>query len=349
MSMRMMSRGLRKNIGGFTLIELAFSLVIIGTMAAWATEAQLRAFADAESKALGVQMAQFQSAVTAFVFDIARSGGGFAGLPEAGSGWLKDGSECMGLGPGLGTQSFLPCDFPDTLRFGLEMNTTFVPAAPGQGTVAVTTFGPGILQFRGEDNLILAAQAVSHARTLISAGVGEVALETFISFERTAADLITGTVTRVSGVAAAVPFLYTDGANSPVAAINWNNQNLTDVARFEAAEIASGRVFDTVKNRTLSQAIQDVAMHQHNDFVGKPDCPVGEIGEIFISPSSFSAGAVGKNIQGVQAWAKDIPASGTGPSALPEQWQVKLRLITTDGYKTPDTGYGWMTVFTKCS
>jgi hypothetical protein len=323
-------------------------------MAAWAAEAQLRAFADAESKALGVQMVQFQSAVTAFVFDIARSGGGFAGLDEAGSGWLKDDSECMGLVRG-GTQSFLPCDFPDTLRFGLEMNTTFVPAAPGQGTVAVTTFGPGVLRFRGEDNPILAAQAVSHARTLTAAGVGEVALETFVSFDRTAADLITGTVTRVSDVAAAVPFLYTDGTNSPVAAIGWNQQNLTDVARLEAAEIASGRVLDTVKDRTLSQAIQDVDIYSDGDIVDKPNCQLPEVPKIFISPSSFAVGAVGKNIQGVQAWAEDVAASGTGANAQPSRWRVKLRLITPDGYEIPASDpsglidYGLMTVFTKCT
>lgn len=330
---------MKRSMCGFTLIEIMLYLVFIGTVLAWSMAAQLREFADAEAKALGVQLAQFESAVTAFVF--ANRARTFAGTPEVGVSWLKSAADCSPTGVGTGSVGYLPCNFPATLRFGLTMNTTFTvtpPNTPPQNVVAKTEFrsgvAAGVLQFRGQASEVLAAKAIHHARTITNAGAGDVALSTFLSFARVSG-VITGTVDLLAGGSA--PFLYTDGRNTPIADIDWAGNRL-----FNASELSADRVFDALKDRSLAQAIQDVGIYENGALVDQPICQLPEKPEIFIAPFQYAAGLVGENIQGV--FPEAVVESGP-----PVRWRVKLRLVTPNGDITPPDGYGRMTVFTKCT
>lgn len=321
--------------GGFTLIELLIVIGVMGVIAAMAMTEKMRDIADAESKALGVQLVQFESAVTAFVFDggLTVSTGTYTGAD-----WLKDATACGGSASG--TKSYMPCGFPDTLKFGLTMET-IISSTPA-GFVAITSFGPNILRWRGEDKEILAAQAIKHAQTISSAGTGDIALSTFLTFSRVAG-VITGEVDSVAGGNAS-PFLRLDGTNSPFAAIDWNGQNIFDINSLQARTINSGIIYDTEKQRTLSQSVQDVGIYEDGDLILKPRCMSSfETPEIFLSPFSFSAGPIGENIQGVLPRAIDMPGS------QPAAWKLEFRVITPGGPVTPPQGYGLVNAFTKCT
>ena len=83
---------------------------------------------------------------------------------------------------------------------------------------------------------------------------------------------------------------------------------------------------------------------QNGDTITKPVCPPGTetIPQIFVAPSIAAAGLDAPPISAFQAWATN--ASDT-------QWQVHLRLLTTDkdlGWVYPLPDYARIHVLSAC-
>ena len=81
------------------------------------------------------------------------------------------------------------------------------------------------------------------------------------------------------------------------------------------------------------------------DVIDKPVCAAGTntVPQIFVSPTIAAAGAEAPPITSFQAWASDMS---------PTQWQVHLRLLTTDdnlGWVNPAPNYGRILVYTTCA
>lgn len=311
--------------GGFTLIELLFVIAALGLLSVMTLTEKLRDIADDEAAMLGVQLIQFESAVASYLF---KEGGGVAIGQYTGVDWLKA-TTCGGTS----TQGYLPCSFPINLNFGLGMVTDI--SSSQVGFSAITKFGTAVLQWRGEDNELLAAQAIRHANTLSSAGVGDITLSNFLTFSRSTSGVRGIIIGTVESALSAAPYIRIDGTNSPVAAIDWDNQNLVNVR-----EIRAKSIYDTTKQRSLSQAVQDIGIYSDGDKIPKPICPIGESPEIFLSPMSFAVGSTSDNIQGVLTRAIHYS---------PTQWELELRIVTPTATVTPDPGYGLVTAFTKCT
>jgi hypothetical protein len=97
-------------------------------------------------------------------------------------------------------------------------------------------------------------------------------------------------------------------------------------------------------NDTGNSLMAQAALLARNDqLIDKPVCPPGSglRPEILVTPSILSSGAETPPMAALQAWAVSFSDS---------QWQVKLRVLTTDDawvYPAPD--YGRMVVMTTCA
>jgi type II secretory pathway pseudopilin PulG len=94
-----------------------------------------------------------------------------------------------------------------------------------------------------------------------------------------------------------------------------------------------------------STLFKNAVLASNGDVIEKPVCPPGTntIPQIFVAPSIATAGAEAPPMTALQAWAVSLNAS---------QWQVYLRLLTTDdtlGWVNPVSDYGRIMVCTTCA
>jgi len=99
-----------------------------------------------------------------------------------------------------------------------------------------------------------------------------------------------------------------------------------------------GNVVSTVKNRSLTQAVQDATVATHGATVAKPNCPTGESPRIFNSVAMASCNNTGSPPAAIQTWSIDNGGN----------YQVVLRVRCDSGWVNPQPEYGRVTVFTKC-
>lgn len=93
-----------------------------------------------------------------------------------------------------------------------------------------------------------------------------------------------------------------------------------------------------------SSFVKETILARDGDLIAKPSCPTGTntTPQIFVSPTIVAAGSDAPPITSFQAWAT---------SANDTQWQVHLRLLTTDdslGWVYPVSDYGRIFVCTIC-
>lgn len=93
-----------------------------------------------------------------------------------------------------------------------------------------------------------------------------------------------------------------------------------------------------------STLFKNATLAKDGDLINKPACPLGTdtTPQIFVAPTIVAAGAQAPPITSFQAWAV---------SRNDRQWQVHLRLLTTDdtlGWVNPASDYGRVMVYTIC-
>ncbi|OLN30178.1 PilV [Desulfovibrio sp. DV] len=94
-----------------------------------------------------------------------------------------------------------------------------------------------------------------------------------------------------------------------------------------------------------STLFKNATLAKDGDLVDKPSCPPGTdtTPQIFVTPTIAAAGAAAPPLTSFQTWAT---------SASDTQWQVHLRLLTTDdtlGWVNPASDYGRIMVCTTCA
>ena len=72
----------------------------------------------------------------------------------------------------------------------------------------------------------------------------------------------------------------------------------------------------------------------------KPTCKAGQEPRIFVMPAHFSDNGTGSPLASAQAWAEHQDDNN---------WIVRLRVRTESGWVSPDSNYGVVIAFSKCS
>lgn len=87
---------------------------------------------------------------------------------------------------------------------------------------------------------------------------------------------------------------------------------------------------------------QEMTVATNGQLITKPTCPDGTntVPEIFLAPSLVSAGSTSPALASTQVWATSLSDA---------EWQVHMRVLTTDGWIYPTANYGRMWVTTMCS
>jgi len=99
------------------------------------------------------------------------------------------------------------------------------------------------------------------------------------------------------------------------------------------------QIRNEIKNRTLSEAVQDATVVPHGANVPKPNCPAGQTPQIFTSVAAASCNNSGKPPAAIQTWATNAGAN----------WQVVLRVRCETGWINPSPAYGRVTAMSKCT
>lgn len=117
--------------------------------------------------------------------------------------------------------------------------------------------------------------------------------------------------------------------------IDMNNFNINNIGT------ATGQNFtSSVKNRSLTQAVQDAVVACEGTLITKPICPAPQTPQIFTSVMMVSENSTGNPIGAIQSYAENISAT---------QWRVKLRILTLSGWMTPSCTYGKVVAISKCT
>lgn len=108
--------------------------------------------------------------------------------------------------------------------------------------------------------------------------------------------------------------------------------------------ICRNGAMEIVADSGNSILLREASLTKDGDLIDKPICAPGSgtVPNIFVAPSIVSAGYESPPMVAVQAWAT---------SHSDTQWQIHLRLLTTDknlGWINPGENYGRATVMTTC-
>lgn len=228
---------------GFSLIEAAI-VIAIGMMAMiyginfWTQDTAIKL-----GQAMGKTIAEYNSAVAAFI-NANLPGMQNNVLPSPvgiywGTAWLKSSVDCPGVGtyPGPLGSSFLPCGFPDSPGGGLQFNTVisnnsvgspFYLAVSDLGRICKAGQGAGCLY----DGAVAGA-ALLGARSWI--GVQRLQAEHEVGFTSYRIDPATGDfIAQIDTATNADAWLRRDGSNAMAADLNMGGHNIVNVMHIRA-------------------------------------------------------------------------------------------------------------------
>jgi hypothetical protein len=97
-------------------------------------------------------------------------------------------------------------------------------------------------------------------------------------------------------------------------------------------------IISSMGGEKVSNGIYNAGIYNSGDSVAAPTCPEGSSPQIFVVPVAYSANETGSSLVAVHA-----SAEGTGP------WTVQLRVRANNEWVTPNSTYGKVAVFTKCT
>lgn len=119
--------------------------------------------------------------------------------------------------------------------------------------------------------------------------------------------------------------------------------NIAASGSVTASTMSATNFTATGKNRTLTQAVQDITVLAHNGNVLKPTCPAGQTAQIFVAPARFVGGSPANPIGGVNARAIAHPTNSN-------YWRVQIEVLTKDGWITNSAQtQGRVLAMTKCT
>lgn len=246
---------LRKKLGsrrGFVgTIDALIFIMLLGAGSVQFAKLEKKRASEVSVNAAGEVVAQFNNAVRSYVSTIA---GLPAPPPQAGVSWLK-GPACGGLATNP-PEGFLPCTFSAITPFNQTYATSFVKTGFEMvGTTLVSGLAqPGISvkDYGRLANLI----------ALRAKGTPGFSSNTFGDYTGNPGVDMTGVNPSaqpyygvVMMIASNSPntdsWIRTDGSNSPLATINWNAQNLTNVGQVDSTSIVNS---GTLTSDTITSA-----------------------------------------------------------------------------------------------
>lgn len=125
-----------------------------------------------------------------------------------------------------------------------------------------------------------------------------------------------------------------------------DNLDVTNKATFGADVDVNGKtesddfIISSMNNQNVSKGVYYAGIHENNDTVTKPTCPLGMNPQIFAVPSMFSDSGTGGSLSAVQTTATNVNAT---------TWRVRLRVRTEAGWTYPSAAYAKIMVITKCN